>query len=375
MSHAQPLRLGMFVMPIHDPAKPLARCIDEDLELAVHCERLGFHDFWVGEHHSSSVENIVMPEIFLGKVLGLTDRIRVGPAPVCLQYHHPAHVAGRLAFLDHLSHGRLNVCFGPGAIPTDMEVFGAQADETGARVAESIDMILRLWTGEVPVDIEGRFWNVKMKEKLNPRFGVGHLHRPYQRPHPPIFVPSISRTSVGLKKAAERGFRFISHHMIHAGALRDQWKAYSEAASAAGRIAGPADWAVARNVFVADSTAEARRLARGNSLGSCIRYILDLTAATAPTGIAMWKRDDRQADSDCTLDYFMDEVIIAGDPGEVTRRLLELREQVGPFGTLILTAHDWDDRDRWARSLELFAREVVPAFNEAIRAAGHVVEE
>jgi alkanesulfonate monooxygenase SsuD/methylene tetrahydromethanopterin reductase-like flavin-dependent oxidoreductase (luciferase family) len=369
MSIDQPLRLGMFVMPIHDPAKPLAQCIDEDLELAVQCERLGFHDFWVGEHHSSRVENIVMPEIFLGKVLGLTERIRIGPAPVCLQYHHPAHVAGRLAFLDHLSHGRLNVCFGPGAIPTDMEVFGADASETGARVAESIDMIMRLWTGEVPVDIRGRFWNVTMKDKLNPEFGVGHLHKPFQRPHPPIYVPSISRASAGLKKAAERGFRFISHHMNHRSALRAQWKAYSDAAATAGRTAEPSDWAVARNMFVADSTDEARRLARGNSLGSCIQYILDLTAATAPTGIAMWKRDDQQADSDCTLDYFMNDVIIAGDPEHVTAQLLELREQVGPFGTLILTAHDWDDRDRWAHSLELFVREVVPAFNKAMGAA------
>jgi alkanesulfonate monooxygenase SsuD/methylene tetrahydromethanopterin reductase-like flavin-dependent oxidoreductase (luciferase family) len=369
MIRPQPLRLGMFVMPIHDPAKPLAQCIDEDLELALQCEELGFDDFWVGEHHSSSVENIVMPEIFLAKVLGLTQRIRVGPAPVCLQYHHPAHVAGRLAFLDHMSHGRLNVCFGPGAIPTDMEVFGAQASETGARVAESIDMIMRLWSGEVPIDIEGRFWNVKMKDKLNPRFGVGHLHKPFQQPHPPIWVPSISRASAGLSKAAERGFRFISHHMIHASALRAQWQAYSQASAEAGRTAIPGDWAVARNVFVADTTEEAQRLARGNSLGSCIQYILDLTRATAPTGVAMWKRDERQTDADCTLDYFMDDVIIAGDPEHVTRRLLELREEIGAFGTLVLTAHDWDDRERWAHSLQLFAREVVPAFKKAIHAA------
>ena len=237
MSKAQSLRLGMFVMPIHDPAKPLVQCIDEDLELAVQCEELGFDDFWVGEHHSSSVENIVMPEIFLAKVLGMTECIRIGPAPVCLQYHHPVHVAGRLAFLDHMSHGRLNVCFGPGAIPTDMEVFGAHASETSARVAESIDMILRLWTGDLPIDIEGRFWNVKMKDHLNPKFGVGHLHKPFQRPHPPIYVPSISRTSAGLSKAAERGFRFISHHMIHTNVLQEQWKTYSQAAMAAGRTA------------------------------------------------------------------------------------------------------------------------------------------
>lgn len=369
MNHAQPLRLGMFVMPIHDPAKSLSQCIDEDIDLAVKCEELGFDELWVGEHHSSSVENIVMPEIFLAKVLGLTKRIRVGPAPVCLQYHHPAHVAGRLAFLDHLSHGRLNVCFGPGAIPTDMEVFGAHPSEMGARVAESIDIILRLWEGELPVDIDGRFWKVKMKDHLHPKFGVGHLHKPFQQPHPPIYVPSISASSTGLRKAAERGFRFISHHMLHAGVLKQQWSNYSEAAKAMGRMAQPSDWAVARNVFVADSTGDARRLAKTNSLGSCIQYILDLTRETAPHGVAMWKRDDRQIDSDCTLDYFMNDVVLAGDPEHVTNQLLALRKQIGPFGTLVLTAYDWDDRERWIHSLELFVGEVVPAFNKALHAA------
>ena len=81
---------------------------------------------------------------------------------------------------------------------------------------------------------------------------------------------------------------------------------------------GAFDWAVARNVFVAESTGDARRLAQGNSLGSCIQYILDLTRATAPNGVAMWKRDLQQADSDCTLDYFMNDVIIAGEPEHVT---------------------------------------------------------
>ena len=66
-------------------AKPLAQCVDEDLELAVQCDRLGFDEFWVGEHHTSEVENIVMPEIFIAKAVAMTERIRFGPAPVCLQ--------------------------------------------------------------------------------------------------------------------------------------------------------------------------------------------------------------------------------------------------------------------------------------------------
>jgi alkanesulfonate monooxygenase SsuD/methylene tetrahydromethanopterin reductase-like flavin-dependent oxidoreductase (luciferase family) len=366
---AQPLRLGMFVMPIHDPAKPMAQCFDEDLELAVKCEELGFADFWVGEHHSSTYENIVMPEIFLGKVLGLTKSIRVGPAPVCLQYHHPVHVANRLAFLDHLSHGRLNVCFGPGAVPTDMEVFGIKPQDAGARVAEAIDMVLRIWTSEPPYKFAGQFWSMKLSETIDEQMGIGRLHKPLQKPYPPIYVPSISRASKGLQSAAARGFRCISHHMLHADVLLDQWKTYSAGASSAGRTASPADWSIARNIFVADTTQEARRCAAANSLGRCVQYILDLTRRTSPTGLAMWKPSPQMSEDDCNLDYFLDEVIIAGDPEHVTRELVSLRQRIGPFGSLVLVAHDWDDRQRWLHSLELFTKEVIPAFHRAIGAA------
>jgi len=355
------MKHAMFVMPIHDPRKPLAQCYDEDLELAVKCEELGFSDFWVGEHHSSTYENIVMPEVFLGKVLGMTSTIRVGPAPVCLQYHHPVHVASRLAFLDHLSHGRLNVCFGPGAVPTDMEVYGVDPKDTGARVVEAIDMILKIWSSAPPYEIDGKFWKVRLRDTVNTELGIGALHKPLQQPYPPIFVPSISRASRGLQAAAARGFRPISHHMIHSDVLADQWQTYRDGAEAAGRTAQASDWCVSRNIFVADTTDEAQRVARENSLGACIQYILDLTASSSPTGLSMWKRDPGMTDEECNLDYFMDQVVIAGDPETVTRQILELRERIGAFGTLVLVAHDWDDRQRWLHSLDLFAHEVMPA--------------
>ena len=365
---AQPLRLGMFVMPIHDPAKPMAQCFDEDLELAVQCEELGFDDFWVGEHHSSTYENIVMPEIFLGKVLGQTKSIRVGPAPVCLQYHHPVHVANRLAFLDHLSHGRLNVCFGPGAVPTDMEVFGVRPQDTGARVAEAIEMILRIWTSDPPYTFAGQYWSVNLSETIDAQMGIGRLHKPLQQPYPPIYVPSISRASKGLHSAAARGFRCISHHMLHADVLLDQWKTYAAGAASAGRTASAADWSITRNIFVADTTREARQCAAANSLGRCIQYILDLTKRTSPTGLAMWKPSPQMPEDDCNLKYFLEEVIIAGDPQHVTGELVALRDRIGPFGSLVLVAHDWDDRQRWLHSLELLTQEVIPAFHRAIGA-------
>ena len=352
------LKTGMFVMPIHDPAKPLSQCLAEDMQLAVQCDQLGMDEFWVGEHHSSTVENIVMPEMFLAKAAALTSSIRLGPAPICLQYHHPVHVANRLALLDHLSDGRLNVCFGPGAIPTDMEVYGVDPADTAGRVAESIEMIMQIWSSDPPYHLPGTFWNIHMQDQLDLEMGLGPLHKPLQQPHPPISVPSISPQSSGLAAAAAQGFSLFSHHMISEETLAKQWSWYCSSAEQADRQATPANWRVSRNILVAETTEQARQLARDNSLGACIEYILELTRRGP--GVGMWKRNSEQSDDDCNLDYFLDEVIIAGDPDHVADRIRQLRERVGDFGTLVLVAHDWDDSQTWQRSVELFQHDVLP---------------
>src|ERR1700727_1472106 len=123
---------GVFIMPFHDIAKPAAQTYDEDLELVVRAEELGFDEFWIGEHHTMRYENIVMPEIFIARALGETRRIRFGPAPVCLNQHHPAHVASRLAFLDHLSKGRLNLCFGAGSFTSSLVPAGVSVDDVSS---------------------------------------------------------------------------------------------------------------------------------------------------------------------------------------------------------------------------------------------------
>ena len=150
---AQPIRHGMFIMPFHPPEKPAAQCYDEDLELIVRAEELGFSEFWIGEHHTMKYENIVMPEIFIARALGETKTIRMGPAPVCVQQHHPAHVAGRLAFLDHLSKGRLNLCFCAGSVTTDQELFGCDPKLAAEMVDEAVDTILYLWSHEPPYKV------------------------------------------------------------------------------------------------------------------------------------------------------------------------------------------------------------------------------
>jgi alkanesulfonate monooxygenase SsuD/methylene tetrahydromethanopterin reductase-like flavin-dependent oxidoreductase (luciferase family) len=360
----QAIRHGMFIMPFHDPAKPLGQCFDEDLELVVRAEELGFTEFWIGEHHTMKYENIVMPEIFIARALGETKRIRLGPAPVCLNQHHPAHVAGRLAFLDHLSKGRLNLCFGSGSVITDQELFGAEPKNAAAMVEEAADMILRMWSSGPPYEMEGRFWKISLKKSVDEETGIGYIHKPLQQPHPPIAVPGTSPNSPSMRLAGKRGFTPFGHCLIAGNVLADTWTTYEAAAREAGREPRRAEWKVARSIFLADSTAEARRLARSNSLAKNYEYIGRLCDKLG--GRRMYKRDPAMSDADCNLDYLMGEQIIAGSPDEVLRRLLLLIEETGPFGTLVLMSYDWDDKRSWLHSMELFVREVMPKLNKAV---------
>src|SRR5260221_301450 len=172
-STRQPIRSGMFIMPFHPPAKPRAQCHDEDLELIVRAEELGFIEFWIGEHHTMKYENIVMTEIFIARALGETKTIRLGPAPACLNQHHPAHVACRLAFLDHLAKGRLNLCFGAGSVGTDQELYGCDPKNAPAMVDEAIDTILYLWTHDPPYQVQGKHWPITLSQFVDTETGIG----------------------------------------------------------------------------------------------------------------------------------------------------------------------------------------------------------
>jgi alkanesulfonate monooxygenase SsuD/methylene tetrahydromethanopterin reductase-like flavin-dependent oxidoreductase (luciferase family) len=360
----QTISYGMFIPPFHDPAKPLSQCYDEDLELIVRAEELGFSEFWIGEHYTMKYEQIVMPEIFIARALGETQHIRLGPAPVCLHLHHPAHVASRLAFLDHLSKGRLNLCFGPSSVAADQELYGLDPRNAIEMVDEAADIILQLWASDPPYEIQGKYWTIQLKKYVDEETGIGFIHKPLQRPHPPIAAPATSRNSPTMRMAGRKGFQPIGHCLVTANVLIDMWKTYEEAALEAGRQPRRADWKVMRAMFLADTTREAQQKALTNSLGKNFEYARKLFAKGP--GQKVFKRDLSMSDADCTMEYLMKEQIIAGDVDEALRRLLLMVEETGPFGTLIMMGYDWDDKESWLYSMELFARELMPALNKAV---------
>ncbi len=355
---------GMFIMPYHPPTKPVAQSLDEDLELVQHCERLGFREFWVGEHHTMRYENIVMPEIFIARALGMTESIRLGPAPCCLNQHHPAHVAARLAFLDHLSKGRLNLCFGSGSVTADQELYGADPKNGSAMVEEATEMILKLWTSDPPYHCHGKFWNFDLVKNVDTETLIGYIPKPFQLPYPPIAIPGMSRNSPSMRLAGRRGFQPFCHCLVPANVIADNWASYASGCAEVGRPANRSELKVARSIFLADTTREAVSRARSNSLGQNYEYIGRLF--DKGLGRRIYKRDLAMPDAEANLDYLMNEQIIAGDVDEVFRRLMRMVEETGPFGTLVLMSYDWDDKTSWLRSMELFAMELMPRLNRAL---------
>ena len=361
-----PISHGMFIMPFHPPAKPTAECYDEDLELIVAAEEMGFSEFWIGEHHTMKYENIVMPELFIARAIGETRHIRMGPAPVCLQQHHPAHVACRLAMLDHLSKGRLNLCFGPGSVTTDQELYGCDPKNAPAMVEEAIETILHLWSSDPPYEVPGKYWPITLSKHVDHETAIGFIPKPLQKPHPPISVPGMSRNSPSMKAAARRAHAPFSHCLIPGNVVADNWQTYEAAALESGRSPDRSKWKVARSIFLADTTKEAVSRARSNSLGSNYQYIGQIF--DRGLGRRIYKRNLDMPDSECNLDYLMQEQIIAGDVDEVLRRLLQLIDETGHFGTLVLMSYDWDDKESWLHCMRLFAYELMPALNKAIGA-------
>src|SRR5204862_1883699 len=141
-------RFGAFLAPHHPSGESPTLMFQRDLELAAHLDRLGFEEFWCGEHHSSGWETIASPEMFLAAAGERTQRIMLGTGVVSLPYHHPFNVAQRIVQLDHMTGGRAMFGSGPGALPSDARTMGISPMLLRDRQDEAMGIIIRLLNGE-----------------------------------------------------------------------------------------------------------------------------------------------------------------------------------------------------------------------------------
>ena len=358
--------LGFFTMPIHPPKRNLTETLKEDREFALLAEELGFTEGFFGEHITDGAETITSSLIFIAWVLQETKNIKLGTGTVNLPNHHPAMVAAEVAMVDHMAEGRLLFGISPGGLLSDAEVFGNLDNDRTAMFVEAINHILDIWAGEPPYNLKGQFWNITTEKTSMPELAQGRISKPFQQPHPPIVVTAVAPFSKGVAAAAERGWDPISANFLQPQWVKSHWPKYVEGCENGGRVADPRNWRVAKSIFVADDEATAKRYATDPNGPYYFYYHSLFTKLKAAGRAELFKTDRNMPDDSLNVESIVDQLVIWGTPDSVTDQILEYRETIGAFGTLLYAGHDWMDKTLAKRSMELMATKVMPDVNTAL---------
>jgi len=342
----RPLRFGIFLAPFHPVGQNPTLALERDLELVVRLDELGFDEAWIGEHHSAGYEIIASPEVFIGVASQRTRNIRLGTGVSSLPYHHPFILADRMVLLDHLSRGRVMFGVGPGALPSDAFMMGIDPMNQRDMMEESLEAILALLDGTEPVNRQASWFTLR-----NARLQL----RPYT--HPRFEVAVAAQISPAGPRAAGRfGLSLLSIGATSAGGfdvLGSHWQVMEERAAEFGTVVDRGAWRLVGPMHIAETEAQARaEVAYG--LTQWVDYFERVAALPlAPSTL----------DPDKMVDALMETgFAVVGTPAMAIAQIERLVEQSGGFGTYLLMAHEWADRQATLRSYELFAREVVPHF-------------
>ena len=339
------LKFGIFLAPFHPVGQNPTLALERDLQLIEHLDELGFDEAWFGEHHSAGYEIIASPEVFIAAAAQRTRHIRLGTGVSSLPYHHPFMLADRMVLLDHLTHGRVMFGVGPGALPSDAFMMGIDPAKQRDMMEESLEAILQLLAGET-VSMETEWFKlVKARLQL----------LPYQRPLPEVAV-AAQVSPAGPRAAGRFGCSLLSLGATTTGGfdvLGSHWDVMEERAAEFSTTVDRNRWRLVGPMHIADTKEQAvADVAFG--LAEWVDYFERVAALPLAPGTL---------DPDKMVDALMETgFAVVGTPEMAIAQIERLVTQSGGFGTYLLMAHEWADREATLRSYELFAREVVPHF-------------
>jgi alkanesulfonate monooxygenase SsuD/methylene tetrahydromethanopterin reductase-like flavin-dependent oxidoreductase (luciferase family) len=336
-----PLEFGVFDH-LDDNGVPLAELFETRLKLIERYDRAGFRSYHIAEHHSTPLGMAPSPSVFLAAVAQRTTRLRFGPLLYVTPMYHPLRVAEEVVMLDHLSGGRLELGLGRGASPIEIAAYGIDPAAAPAMNREATAVILKALTSD-RLDHDGEFYRFR-----NVRIAA----RPLQRPHPPLWFAPVEP---GRAADAARLNGHIVTLIPNAGvapltqAYRAQW------AKQGGDAAAMPLQGVFRHVVVATSDAEALEVARAAYRGWRHHMAFLWEWAGLPFPIAMIYPEEFDALATAGMG-------VAGAPETVRRFIARTVEETGisyfvadlAFGAIPYAAA--------ARSVDLFAKDVMPAF-------------
>ena len=341
------LNFGTFLLMQSPSMRPSQEIYSRAVDIAQAAETLGFRNVWLAEHHFSTYGYLSRPAQLATFLAAKTTTLRVGTAVIVVPLHHPLVVAEEIATLDQLAGGRVDIGLGRGYQHYEFERLGLELDSARARWEESVDIILKALTGE-PFSYQGKLFQI-------PETTI--FPQPLQRPHPPIWVTAQSPESV--EATVRRGFNLLTGSfgvpIERMGEFRRQFdRLVSEVKP------GPVPQVgVQRAVYVTDTVADARAAAEEARWNMRVTLSLRNHYERVERGRAVAVVAPKEPDTDDLLDRFL----VIGTPETVIRQIRRVQETVGIthfncsfwFGDI--------EHPRIMRSMELFARDVLPAFS------------
>jgi len=346
------MKFGIFMAPFHRLGENPTLALERDLQLIECLDGLGYDEAFVGEHHSAGWEIISSPEVFMAVAATRTKRIMLGSGVVSIPYHHPFHIANRFALLDQLTHGRVILGCGPGALSSDAYMMGIETTTQRDRMVEGLEAVMRLFNEDGGISIDGSYF--KMHD--------AHLQvKPYQKPHMPIVVANTISPS-GMVAAGKLGCGVLSIASFAKGGveiLPKRWQIAEETAAEHGKTVDRKNWRLVFPIHLAESRKEALDDVREGANRWIQEYFIDTLAARI-----QFEEYPGQPREEMNIDRMAEQGrAIVGTPEDAIKRINEVWEaSEGGFGGLLVLAHEWAPREKTLHSYELLARYVMPKF-------------
>jgi alkanesulfonate monooxygenase SsuD/methylene tetrahydromethanopterin reductase-like flavin-dependent oxidoreductase (luciferase family) len=318
----------------------LGHQFEDRLKLIEVYEKNGFHAYHLAEHHATPLGMAPSPSVFLAAVAQRTKTLRFGPLVYTLNLYHPLRLIDEICMLDQMSNGRLELGVGRGISPYEVGYYGVDPASGPERFAEALDIILKGLTRQ-RLDHAGKFFTFK---------DVPMEMQPVQRPHPPLWYGANSLDS------ADRLARLGSNAVV--GMKADGVGQFSARYRAAWKALGHADnempmIGLSRHIVVGDTDKEAQSAAK-RAFALWYDALIHLWRAH---GVGL-PRQMIPAEFESALDGGY---IVAGSPSTVRARLKRDNDVAGINYCLCRLAFGDLSFEESQRSVELFAREVMPA--------------
>ncbi len=320
--------------------------LQRDLELIEHLDHLGYHEAWIGEHHSAGSELIASPEVFIAAAAERTRHIKLGTGVNSLPYHHPFILADRIVMLDHLTRGRMMFGAGPGQLTSDAAMMGIDPLSQRPRMEQSFDVMMRLFRGETVTEHTDWFVcdNAVLQMKPYSDFDI---------------VVASSMSPSGSKLAGRYGTGLLSIAATEPAAfqvLDYNYTVWQEEAQLHGHQAPRDKWRLMGPMYIAETLEQAKADCRYG-----LQWVFDYLSHIIPTG------DPSAPPPPSDLDDFIDYVnesgrMVIGTPEMAIDQIQRLQDKTGGFGSYLFLGADLADVGPTKRSYELFAEQVMPHF-------------